>query len=71
MILTWQVGRAVAWLKRTAIAAERIADAADHAVSILREQHPLRRPPRHTEFSVADPREWQSEWEKAHPNDAA
>lgn len=41
------VGRAIVWLKRLALAASRIADAADRA-------HPPARPaPRRADFSVA------------------
>lgn len=67
MLLTWQLGRAVGWFKRSAKALERIADAAESCLAIVREQHPVRRPPIHTEFSVADPRDWQSSYDKEHP----
>ncbi len=64
----WAFGRAIIWLKRISLAADRIASAQEDQARIARQEfslaHPSRRPVRHAEFGVADVEEdWNKRYE--------
>jgi hypothetical protein len=56
--MIWSFGRAVVWLKRSALALERIADSQRDLAFVARAdyslRHPATRPIRKAEFGVAD-----------------
>lgn len=53
MILVWQLGRAVIWLKRLVSVNERQAIALEKLAATAERLYPTRSTPRHAEFSVA------------------
>ena len=70
--MIWSFGRAVVWLKRSAKALERIADAEEQRSRLAYQEfnlaHPSRRPIRSAEFGVADvDADWNEKWKEAHP----
>lgn len=71
--MIWSVGRLVAWVKRGALALERIADAQEQQSSLAYQSfnlaHPSRRPVRAAEFGVADVEaDWNKLWAEQHPS---
>ena len=63
--MIWGLGRAVVWLKRSALALERIAESQRDLAFVARADYslrnPARRPVRKAEFGVADIEE---DWNK-------
>lgn len=70
--MIWSFGRAVVWLKRSAIALERIAAAEEQQSSLAYQSfnlaHPTRRAVKKAEFGVADVAEdWNKPYLQQHP----
>lgn len=70
--MIWSFGRAVVWIKRGALALERIADSQEQLASVAYQEfnlaHPTRRAVKAAEFGVADvDADWNKLWAEQHP----
>lgn len=70
--MIWSFGRAVVWLKRGALALERVAEAQESQARIAYQEfnlaHPSRREVKRAEFGVADvDADWNKLWKEQHP----
>lgn len=70
--MIWSFGRAVVWLKRSAKALERIAEADEQLARIAQQEfniaHPSRREVKRAEFGVADvDADWNKRYAIEHP----
>ncbi len=68
MILAWQLGRAVIWLKRLALAQEQITAVMRDQWASEQARFPLPHARRPTEFAVASVTDWNKRWEDDHPD---